>query len=305
MITLEAVGKTYRTLVTRREVRALEDFSLTLSRGEVVGIAGPNGAGKSTLISLIIGFLTPTTGTVCIDGRSPRAYVERTGVGYLPELPALPPRWTVREALVRRAVLGGRGAAATARALEVSSQLGLDEHLRKQVRQLSKGNLQRLGLGQALLDDSDLLILDEPTHGLDPLWTQRFRELVTTLRRPDRLILVASHNLDELERIADRVAIIHQGRLQRVERPGAGGDAEAMERAWRLVLAPGLSLPPGVFTDAEPVEGREGSWRVQGSLREVNAELARLLEAGGTVAAFGPEVGGLESAFRAAVGEQP
>ena len=303
MIALEAVGKTYRTLITRREVRALDDFSLTLSRGEVVGIAGPNGAGKSTLISLIIGFLTPTSGTVRIDGRSPRAYVERTGVGYLPELPALPPRWTVREALVRRAVLGGRGAAATNRALEVSSQLGLDEHLRKQVRQLSKGNLQRLGLGQALLDDSDLLILDEPTHGLDPLWTQRFRELVATLRRPDRLILVASHNLDELERIADRVAIIHQGRLQRVERPGAGG-GEEMAQAWRLVVPPGRGLPPGLFTGAEPVEGREGAWRVQGTLAEVNAELARLLEAGGAVAAFGPEVGGLESAFRAAVGEQ-
>lgn len=303
MIALEAVGKTYRTLITRREVRALANFSLTLSRGEVVGIAGPNGAGKSTLISLIIGFLTPTSGTVRIDGQSPREYVERTGVGYLPELPALPPRWTVREALVRRAVLGGRGAAATNRALEVSSQLGLDEHLRKQVRQLSKGNLQRLGLGQALLDDSDLLILDEPTHGLDPLWTQRFRELVATLRRPDRLILVASHNLDELERIADRVAIIHQGRLQRVERPGAGGSAE-MAQAWRLVVRPGRVLPPGIFTGAEPVEGREGSWRVQGTLAEVNAELARFLEAGGAVAAFGPEVGGLESAFRAAVGEQ-
>lgn len=305
MIALEAVGKTYRTLITRREVRALDDFSLTLSRGEVIGIAGPNGAGKSTLISLIIGFLTPTAGTVRIDGRSPRAYVERTGVGYLPELPALPPRWTVREALVRRAVLGGLGTAATRRALEVSAMLGLDEHLRKQVRQLSKGNLQRLGLGQALLDDRDLLILDEPTHGLDPLWTQRFRELVTALRRPGRLILVASHNLDELERIADRVAIIHQGRLQRVERPGAGGDAGDLVREWRLVLAPGRPLPPGVFAGADPVDGREGTWRVRGSLADVNAELARLLDAGGAVAAFGPEVGGLETAFRAAVGEQP
>ncbi len=303
MIALDSVGKTYRTLITRREVRALEDFSLTLSRGEVVGIAGPNGAGKSTLISLILGFLSPTSGTVRIDGRSPRAYVERTGVGYLPELPALPPRWTVREALVRRAVLGGRGAAATRRALEMSAQLGLDEHLRKQVRQLSKGNLQRLGLGQALLDDSDLLILDEPTHGLDPLWTQRFRELVATLRRPDRLILVASHNLDELERIADRVAIIHQGRLQRVERAGAGEGHEESSRTWRLVLAPGRALPPGVFAGAEAVEGREGTWRVHGTVTEINAELVRLLAAGSAVTAFGPEVGGLETAFRQAVGE--
>jgi len=299
VIELAGVSKTYRTLVTRRKVPALVDFSLQLGRGEVVGIAGPNGAGKSTLISLILGFLHPTAGTVRLDGQAPRRFIERTGVGYLPELVALPPRWSVREALVRRAVLGGRGAAAETVALEWSARLGLDEHLRKQVRQLSKGNLQRLGLAQALLDDSDLLILDEPTHGLDPLWTQRFRELVTSLRRPGRLILVASHNLDELERIADRVAILHRGRLQHVEVPGGASDTQV----WRLVLAAGATLPEGVFALAEPVEGRPGTFRVRGELAAVNLELARLLAAGGQVAAFGPETGNLESAFRAVVGE--
>lgn len=304
MITLEGVGKSYRTLVGRREVRALQDFTLTLSRGEVTGIAGPNGAGKSTLISLVIGFVAPTTGQVRIDGRPPRAYVESTGVGYLPELPALPPRWTVREALLRRAALGGLGARARDRSLALAEELGLTEHLRKQVRQLSKGNLQRLGLAQALIDDRDLLILDEPTHGLDPLWTQRFRDIVRGLRRPDRLIVVASHNLDELERIADRVAIIHRGRLQRVETPGTGSaGAPDAPGTWRLVLAAGTTLPPGIFAGAEALEGRSGSWLVRGSLADVNAELARLLEAGGRVTAFTPEGGGLESAFRAAVGE--
>lgn len=298
MIVLDRVGKTYRTLITRREVRALDDFSLTLDRGEVVGVAGPNGAGKSTLISLILGFIAPTDGSLRVAGLTPRAYVERHGVGYLPELPALPPRWTVRDALLRRAVLGGLGPAAEARSRAVATELGLDEHLRKQVRQLSKGNLQRLGLAQALLDDRDLLILDEPTHGLDPLWTQRFRELALGLRRPGRLILVASHNLDELERIADRVAIIHRGRLQQVEQTGAPTAA----RRWRLVLPPGRSLPEGIFAEAEPVPGREGNWWVSGELPAVNRELARLLAAGGEVVAFGPEGGGLESAFRAAVG---
>jgi len=299
VIELAGVSKTYRTLVTRREVRALAGFSLTLARGEVVGVAGPNGAGKSTLISLVLGFLHPTSGTVRLDGRPPREYVEHIGVGYLPELVALPPRWTVREALLRRAVLGGRGPAAPARAREVATQLGLDEHLRKQVRQLSKGNLQRLGLAQALLDDSDLVILDEPTHGLDPLWTQRFRDLVQGLRRPSRLVVVASHNLDELERIADRVAILHRGQLQHVEQPGTARATEV----WRLVLPAGSTLPPGVFADAVAVEGRPGTWRVRGGIAEVNAELARLLAAGGQVADFGPETGHLESAFRAVVGE--
>lgn len=301
MIVLQEVGKTYRTLLTRREVRALQDFSLTLSRGEVVGLAGPNGAGKSTLLSLILGFASPTAGLVRIEGLTPRRYVERTGVGYLPELPSLPLRWRVHEALVRRAVLGGRGPMARRRAREVAGQLGLAEHWDKQVRQLSKGNLQRLGLAQALIDDCDLLILDEPTHGLDPLWMQRFRDVVAGLRRPSRLILVASHNLDELERVADRVAILHRGRLQHLERPGV----TTAVRHWRLVLPPGAPLPPGIFAQAEPVEGRPGSWRVHGELREVNAELARLLATGAAVAGFGPEGSGLESAFRAAVGADP
>jgi len=298
VIALTDVSKTYRTLITRREVRALTGLSLTLDRGEVVGIAGPNGAGKSTLISLILGFLSPTGGQIRVDGRAPRAYVESTGVGYLPELVTLPPRWGVREALVRRAVLGGHGARARAVGLEMAERLGLTEHLRKQVRQLSKGNLQRLGLAQALLDDSDLLILDEPTHGLDPLWTQRFRDLVVSLRRPDRLIVVASHNLDELERIADRVVILHLGRLQHVQVPG-GGEAS---RVWRLVLAPGSVLAAGTFEGAEPVEGRAGSFRVTMELEAANAELATLLATGARVVSFGPETGGLEAAFRTAVG---
>lgn len=301
MISLDNAGKTYRALISRREVRALQDFTLTLERGEIAGIAGPNGAGKSTLISLVLGFIAPTTGSVRIEGQSPRAFVERTGAGYLPELPSLPPRWTVRDALLRRATLGGLGPAGPGRAAEIAAQLGLDEHWTKQVRQLSKGNLQRLGLAQALIDDRDLLILDEPTHGLDPLWTQRFRELAAGLRRPSRLVVVASHNLDELERIADRVVIIHQGRLQRVERPGASVAAQR----WRVTLPAGRELPPGLFPGAEAVGGRPGTWRVPGDLATVNAALGQWLAGGGEVIAFGPETGGLESAFREAVGESP
>jgi ABC-type multidrug transport system ATPase subunit len=301
VIALAGVSKTYRTLITRREVRALADLTLTLVRGEVVGIAGPNGAGKSTLISLILGFATPTGGLVRLEGLAPRQYIERTGVGYLPELVTLPPRWTVREALIRRAVLGGHGPRSTTRALELAAQLGLEEHLKKQVRQVSKGNLQRLGLAQALLDDSDLLILDEPTHGLDPLWTQRFRDLVAGLRRPGRLILIASHNLDELERLADRVVILHLGRLQHIQ---VAGGTHAHQH-WRLVLPTGGVLPEGIFEAATPVEGRPGSFRILGDIEEVNLELERLLAAGGRVASFGPETGGLESAFRSAVGEGP
>jgi len=300
VIELQSVSKTYRSLLRGRTVRALEDLTLSISRGEVFGIAGPNGAGKSTLISLLTGFLNPTAGTVRVDNAVPRAWVERHGVSYLTELVALPPRWTIDRALARLAVLGGlSGEQRSTRIEHAIEQLGLAEHRRKQVRQLSKGNLQRLGLAQSLLSDSNLVILDEPTHGLDPLYTQRFRDIVTALRRPDRTILIASHNLDELERLTDRVAILGKGRLQRIV-GGAAEEAGTGSAVYRLVVAGGAEMPEG-FPGAA-VSGRPGEWRMEGTLAALNAAVGSLIESGVTITAFYPEASRLETAFRDAVG---
>jgi ABC-type multidrug transport system ATPase subunit len=216
VIEFRDVTRLYRSPLGR-PVRAVEGFSLTVHRGQVVGLAGPNGAGKSTLINILLGYLKPTSGDATRDGRAPRAYIEAHGIGYLSELVAIPPSWTVRAALARYAVLSGLAEREIpSRVGDLIALLGLEEHERKRVRQLSKGTLQRLGLAQALLGDSDVLVLDEPAHGLDPTWTLRFRELVHELRRPSRALLVVSHDLDELERTADRVAIMHRGRLARM-----------------------------------------------------------------------------------------
>lgn len=301
MIEIAALGKTYRSLLGSRTVPALHDVTLGLGPGEVVGVAGPNGAGKSTLISLLLGFLVPTSGRVRIAGQRPRAYVERYGAAYLPELLPLPPRWSVDSTLRRHAALAGvppdEVAKRTARTVE---WLGLEEHRRKDVRQLSKGTLQRLGLAQALLGDSDLVVLDEPTHGLDPLWTQRFRDIVRELRRPGRCMLIASHDLAELERVADRVAILHQGRLERVVTAGVGGAAEE-PAVYRLAATGVEAIIARVFPAATPVEGRANEWRVCGRVAELNRGLAELLGAGAVVVAFAPEASRLESEFRAAV----
>ncbi len=216
VIALRDVTKIYRSPLGH-PVRAVEGFSLAVGRGEVVGLAGPNGAGKSTLINILLGYLSPTAGSITIGGIAPREYIEANGVGYLSELVAIPPAWTVRSTLVRYSILAGLAEREIApRVAEVIALLGLGEHERKKVRQLSKGTLQRLGLAQALLGDPDVLILDEPAHGLDPTWTLRFRALVGELRRPSRAVLVVSHDLDELERTADRAVIMHRGRLARL-----------------------------------------------------------------------------------------
>ena len=301
MIEFRNVGKTYRSLLGN-SVKAVEEFSLQVAEGEILGIAGPNGAGKTTLIAMMLGYLRPTTGSVEINGLPARTYVERNGVGYLSELIAIPPKWRADTALVRYATLAGIPESLIPVHVDaVIEKLGLGEHRDKKVKALSKGNLQRVGLAQALLRDEQLLVLDEPTHGLDPVWTQRFRDIVEELRRPDRTILIASHNLDELQRLADRVAIIDHGRLQRVVSTGYDETQQTTTR-FRLTLASGHERIRESFPHAEAAGKGEYDVTVR-SIQELNAALADLMSRGALVASVVPERSVLEQQFREAVGE--
>ena len=283
-----------------RRVAAVIDVTFDIRLGEVFGLAGPNGAGKSTLIALLLGFLKPTIGAVRIDGRTPREFVERRGVGYLSELVVMPPRWRMEEALSRYALLTGiSGPHVRQRVEEVVEQLGLVEHWGKQIRQLSKGNLQRVGLAQALLHDEELLVLDEPTHGLDPVWTQRFRDIVTGLRGDGRAIFIASHNLDELQRIADRVAIIDHGRVQRVVATRAAG-AETGAVPYRLVIAGGFTEARALLPLAREVAPNELELPPL-TVSAMNDALRSLLAAGVVVASVAPVYSSLERQFREAI----
>lgn len=305
MITLQNVTKVYRSLIPPRPVTALADMTLTFDAGEVVGIAGPNGAGKSTLISLILGLLNPSAGTVAIDGQSPRRFVERNGIAYVPELIAIPPWWRVTGALSRYAVLSGvPKEERKARVEKAIDALGLEEHRGKRVKQLSKGNRQRLGIAQALLSDARVMVFDEPTHGLDPVWTGRFRDLVRDLRRPDRCIVIASHNLHELERVADRVAILDRGTLTKV----ADLQPELTPHEglhYLLELGSDSAAVAEIFPNATRVseEGQPPTWAIDGDLETLNAGLRTLLDRGVSVRGFSPRRGRLESAFFEAVGE--
>ena len=301
VIAFDSVSKTYTSLF-RPPVRAVEEFTLTIERGEIMGLAGPNGAGKSTLISLLLGYLPPTSGHVTIADNAPRPYVERYGIGYLSELITLNPQWTLEGTLERLAVLAGLpSSVARVRVEAVIDELGIGEHRGKKLKALSKGNLQRLGLAQALLRDEQVLILDEPTHGLDPVWTQRFRDLVQRIRSPERTILIASHNLDELERLCDRVAIIDRGRLQRVvdTRRAAARDVAG---TYHLTVAVGAELVPAIFPAA--VALGNGQFEVEGGdAQGLNQRLADFLARGGQITALIPAHSGLEAQFREAVRE--
>lgn len=283
-------------------MRAVDDVTLGIAPGEVFGIAGPNGAGKSTLLGLLLGFLHPTEGAVAIAGMPPRTYVERFGVSYLPELMALPMSWTVESALRRLAILAGVAAGRVEPEVgRVIDALGIGEPRAKRLKTLSKGSFQRLGLAQVLLRDDDVIVLDEPTHGLDPVWTQKFRDIVRGLRRSDRTILIASHNLDELERLADRVAIIDQGRIQRVVTVGA---AAGGVMAYRVRIA----ANPDAVLAGFPGSVISGSGEAEIpplDLVALNAGLAASIAGGALISAVAPNESDLERAFHSAVGGEP
>ena len=237
MIHLERVVKNYGgRLGWRPRVRALDEVSLQLQPGDALGIVGLNGAGKSTLLRLLLGYVNASSGRAEIAGLAPREYAERHGVAYVPERVAIPGAWTVRGALEAYAMLDGLGVEAAERVDHAIDRLGLTALTDRRVATLSKGNLQRLALAQMLLSPRRLMVLDEPTDGLDPVWLAELRKIVAEWRAEDaqRVLVIASHNLPEVERLAERVIVLHEGRL-RADIDLAEGGPGLEDRFLRLV----------------------------------------------------------------------
>jgi ABC-type multidrug transport system ATPase subunit len=211
MIRVDEVSKRYGAVL------AVERLSFAVEPGETFAIIGPNGAGKSTTLKMLLGLTRPDAGTIRVGRQAlppgdPRA---RHDVGYVPQRTEFPPGRTVAEVLGFFAALRGLPNGAVSAALE---RVGLATHAGRRAVELSGGYLQRLSLGQALLGDPQLLVLDEPTASLDPEATWEFRERVEALQREGRTILLCSHLLSEVERVADRVLILVEGRRAALER---------------------------------------------------------------------------------------
>ncbi len=209
---------------------ALLDVDLAVPEGATVGLLGPNGAGKTTALRLLLGFSRPTGGRARLRGLDPAEPGSRVGLGYLPERVALPARMTVRSVLELHAGLAGLAGAEAERAIDAAlDRTGIEDRSAERVGNLSKGLLQRVGFAQALLGDPDVLLLDEPTSGLDPIGIRDAREWIAEARERGCTVLVSSHVLSEVERVCDRVAILHEGRTV------ASGSVDE-------IVAPGESL---------------------------------------------------------------
>jgi ABC-2 type transport system ATP-binding protein len=213
----------------------VDDVSFAVPRGEVLALLGPNGSGKSTLMRCLIGFFSPTSGRVRVGGVdvAERPVVARRQIGYLPEQVTLYPELSVRRYLRFVAGIKGLDARASRAAVdEVIARCGLDDVAARPTGNLSKGYRQRVGLAQALLGDPDVLVLDEPTVGLDPVQTVELRELVRRLA--GRTVVLSTHILSEAASLCTRVAILKQGRLLAVDTPE--DLARRVERAAGLVV---------------------------------------------------------------------
>lgn len=220
----------------RRPYRALDGVSIQVQAGEVFGFLGPNGAGKSTMLKLLMQLLYPSRGSARILGRPAGDLSMRRRIGFLPENPYFYDYLTAEELLTYFARLFGYGGAdVSARVSRVLDEVGLAAERRMRLRQFSKGMVQRVGLAQALLNDPEVVFLDEPMSGLDPLGRKQVRDIIVGLRKRGSTVFFSSHILSDAEALCDRVAVLVQGRLV-----GTGRISEILNldlKGWELVVA--------------------------------------------------------------------
>src|SRR5499425_520225 len=219
VIVIENLTKDYEVGFWRkRKVRALDGLSLTIDRGQIFGFLGANGAGKTTTLKLLMRLIFPTTGSAQILGHDIRDVSMHQRIGYLPENPYFYDYLTAREFLDYCAQIFGYPAATRRkRAADLLARVKLDEkRWDTQLRKFSKGMLQRVGLAQSLVNDPEIVFLDEPMSGLDPVGRREVRDLIAELRDEGKTVFMCSHILSDIEVLCDRVAILKQGRLAQV-----------------------------------------------------------------------------------------
>lgn len=211
------LNKVYESgIISTQEVHALKDMNLSIRTGEIFGYLGPNGSGKTTTIKMLLSLIFPSSGEISILGRSDIASSEvKSKIGYLPEGAYYPDFLKGEEILRFYGQLYGLNGSDLESRIDKTLEIVTMTHARKRLlKGYSKGMRQRIGLAQALLSDPDILILDEPTTGLDPLARKEIRDILANLRDEGKTLMISSHELQEVELISDRVGIIYKGVMQ-------------------------------------------------------------------------------------------
>jgi ABC-2 type transport system ATP-binding protein len=281
-IEIEHLSKEYPYgFLNLKKRKSLEDLTMQVENGEVFGFLGPNGAGKSTTIKLLMRLIFPTSGTARILGKSIEDVAMHQRIGYLPEQPYFYDYLTAAELLEYFARFHNLTAADRhERVQKILKKVGLETAKKIQLRKYSKGMLQRVGLAQAILHDPEVVVLDEPMSGLDPLGRREVRDIILELRKEGRTVLFSTHILSDAETLCDRVGVIVGGKLRGVGAPGemVGIQAQGMEVLFELN---GTGKLPALLSKATKT-GEQ--YRVHVSEAELYPALDELKAAGARIA---------------------
>jgi ABC-2 type transport system ATP-binding protein len=302
---IEIVGltKDYEVgFLKKRKVRALDRLSLEVYRGEIFGFLGPNGAGKTTTLKLLLRLIYPSEGAAQILGQPIDDVATRARIGYLPENPYFYDYLTGRELLEYTAALFGMSKdQAKARASELLQSVGLEaERANRQLRKYSKGMLQRIGIAQALVNDPEVVFMDEPMSGLDPIGRREVRDLLLALRGQNKTIFFSSHILSDVEALCDRAAILSRGKLVRcgTVQELTGEDRSAME-----IVAVGID-PSAADSFARSIASLEsfnvtpnGLQLVIGEEKDIDEAIALVRKHRGKLVSVTPKRASLEDIF--------
>lgn len=291
----QALDKVFQLGLQRRPVHAVRGVSLAVEPGEIFGYLGPNGAGKTTSMKMAMGLIQPTAGAVRLFGAPATSPKIRARVGYLPEHPYFYDYLTATEILDFFGELYGLPRAARrARASELLELVGLGDAKGRRLRQFSKGMLQRVGIAQALINDAELVMLDEPLSGLDPIGRKEVRDIIVSLRERGKTVFFSSHILHDIETICDRVAIIREGSVERVGRLD-----DLLRGTGRAVIEASGASPAALEALGElgAVKALGAGVRVELDEARTDQALRVLLDGGARVTHVGPERESLEELF--------
>ncbi|MEI8292852.1 MAG: ABC transporter ATP-binding protein [bacterium] len=233
-IQIDNLTKIFPVPLRRQRVTAVSNLSFEVRPGEVYGLLGPNGSGKSTTLKILLGLVTPNHGRAMIFGQDSRDYHSRRDVGFLPENPYFYKFLTAAETLrFYGKVCGMGGSLLNQRIDELIHLVGLEDARDRRIGGFSKGMLQRIGLAQALIQDPRLVVLDEPTAGVDPAGSHQIRDLILDLKQRGKTVLLTSHLLEQVQEICDRVGIMARGEMIR---EGALGDLVSVKNQTEFVI---------------------------------------------------------------------
>ena len=292
------VTKVYRGLKMGRAtpVRALDKVSLRVSGGTIIGLIGPNGAGKTTFLSLVAGLIFPTEGLIRVCGHPARSVDARRKLGYVPETPVFLSRYSARAVMRHHAALRGVPRREIGdEADRLLAQVHLSEYANRAVGGFSQGMKQRLALAVALLGDPELLLLDEPSNGLDPIGVIELRRVLSELRESGATIIISSHRLGELERLTSEYVFLHRGRIVKF-----GGEAAPQQTGrLRIDLLPGrCSVTQELLDPYGLLEVSESGLVVSvGGIEDAPVVVGRLVNAGAAITGVALETQDLEETF--------